>query len=215
MSPCSPRSSTGAAPAKGIEIAQIEVAASVAAEPVIEYSMNGVVRPREGNRRRGCVQGVYPTSVDGAWVAICVRDDTDWEHMAEAMERPELPRVSHDEFDTVVAAWTRARTAAEIVDALSAHQIPAEHVLTADRMYEIDQLDERGYYQKLEHPITGEHRYPGWPFRITPGPGEHHRIPPPTLGQHNEEILRGLGLTDEEIGDLRARNVIGETALNA
>ena len=53
-----------------IEIAQIEVAACVTAEPVIEYSMNGVVRPREGNRSRGYVQGVYPTAADGAWVAI-------------------------------------------------------------------------------------------------------------------------------------------------
>ncbi|OBB62699.1 CaiB/BaiF CoA-transferase family protein, partial [Mycobacterium sp. 852014-50255_SCH5639931] len=51
-----------------IEIAQIEVAACVTAEPVIEYSMTGVVRPREGNRRRGYLQGVYPTSVDGVWV---------------------------------------------------------------------------------------------------------------------------------------------------
>ena len=42
-----------------IEIAQIEVGACVTAEPVIEYSMNGVVRPREGNRQRGYVQGVY------------------------------------------------------------------------------------------------------------------------------------------------------------
>ena len=39
-------------------------------------------------------------------------------------------------------------------------------------------------------------------------------VPPPTLGQHNEEILGGFGLTDDEIGDLRARRVIGETALN-
>ena len=44
-----------------IEIAQIEVGACVTAEPVIEYSMNGVVRPREGNRPRGYLQGVYPT----------------------------------------------------------------------------------------------------------------------------------------------------------
>ena len=35
-----------------IEIAQIEVGAAVTAEPVIDYSMNGLVRPREGNRRR-------------------------------------------------------------------------------------------------------------------------------------------------------------------
>jgi crotonobetainyl-CoA:carnitine CoA-transferase CaiB-like acyl-CoA transferase len=50
---------------------------------------------------------------------------------------------------------------------------------------------------------------------MTPGPGRHHRSAPPTLGQHNEEILRDLGLTDDELADLRARHVIGETALNA
>jgi len=50
---------------------------------------------------------------------------------------------------------------------------------------------------------------------MTPGPSRHHRSAPPTLGQHNEEILRNLGLTDEELADLRAHNVIGETALNA
>ncbi len=82
-------------------------------------------------------------------------------------------------------------------------------------MYDIAQLDARGFYQELEHPITGAHRYPGWPFRITPGPVDHHRSAPPTLGQHNEEVLRGLGLTGDEIDDLRARRVIGDTALNA
>ena len=55
-----------------IEIAQVEVAACVTAEPVIEYSMNGVVQPREGNRRRGCLQGVYPTAEDDEWVALSV-----------------------------------------------------------------------------------------------------------------------------------------------
>ena len=50
---------------------------------------------------------------------------------------------------------------------------------------------------------------------MTPGPAHHHRFAPPTLGQHNEEILRGLGLTDDEIEDLRTQRVIGETALNA
>ncbi len=198
-----------------IEIAQIEVAASVAAEPVIQYSMNGVVAPREGNRRRGRLQGVYPTAVDGAWVAISVRDDADWTRLVEAMSRTDLQQgLAHDAFDEAVADWTRTMAPSELVDILSAQHIPAEQVLTADRMYDIAQLDERGFYQTLEHSITGEHRYPGWPFRISPGPVAHHRSAPPTLGQHNEEVLRSLGLTDDEIGDLRARHVIGETALN-
>jgi crotonobetainyl-CoA:carnitine CoA-transferase CaiB-like acyl-CoA transferase len=183
-----------------IEIAQIETAASLVAEPVIEYSMNGVVSQREGNRQRGYLQGVYPTAVDGEWVAISVSDDVG---------------LDHDAFDEAVAAWTRTLQPSEVVDTLTAQGVPAERVLTADRMYDLPQLDARNYYQEVEHPITGVHRYPGWPFRITPGPVEHHRFPPPTLGQHNDDVLGGLGLTSDEIDDLRARKVIGERALNA
>jgi crotonobetainyl-CoA:carnitine CoA-transferase CaiB-like acyl-CoA transferase len=200
-----------------VEIAQFEVTACVTAEPVIEFSMNGIVRPREGNRRRGNLQGVYPTAVDGAWVAISVRDDADWAHLVEAMGRPDLHErnLAHDEFDAVVTDWTRTQTATEIINVLSARHVPAEQVLTAERMYDIPQLDTRGYYQEVEHPVTGPHRYPGWPFTMAPGPSRHHRFAPPTLGQHNEQILRGLGLSDDELADLRARHVIGESALNA
>jgi crotonobetainyl-CoA:carnitine CoA-transferase CaiB-like acyl-CoA transferase len=209
-----------------IEVAQIEVAACVTAEPVIEYSMNAIVQPRNGNRRRGYLQGVYPTAEDDSWVALCVRDDIDWAHLVDAMGRPNLladkrfasaeqRESAHDEFDAVVADWTRTRTAEEIVAALGARNVPAEQVLTPDRMYDNPQLDARGYYEQFEHPVTGPHRYPGWPFKMSPGPGRHHRSAPPTLGQHNDEILRGLGLTEDELTEMRARRVIGETALNA
>lgn len=182
-----------------IEIAQIEVAAGVTAEPVIEYSMNGVVRPREGNRRRGYLQGVYPTR-DDAWVALSLPDDA---------------HIDHDVFDEMVTAWTRTQTPETIVETLGAQGIPVEQVITGDRMYEIPQLDARGYYEELVHPVTGPHRYPGWPFRISPGPARHHRTAPPTLGQDNDEILRGLGLSGDELIGLRTERVIGERVLNA
>ena len=98
-----------------IEVAQIEVAACVAAEPVIEYSMNAVVRPREGNRSRGHLQGVYPTAADDAWVALCVRDDPTGRSWSRRWAtRPAWRSVggrvwAHDEFDTVVADWTRPK----------------------------------------------------------------------------------------------------------
>ncbi|EUA40332.1 coA-transferase III family protein [Mycobacterium avium subsp. avium 2285 (R)] len=186
-----------------VEVAQIEVAAAVTAEPVIEYSMTGVVRPREGNRRRGWLQGVYPTNEKEVWVALSV---------------PGQP-IDHDAFDELVAAWTRTQTAAAIVETLQAQGIAAERVITGDQMYDPGligaQLDARGYYEELEHRITGPHRYPGWPFRIAPGPRRHHRTAPPTLGQHNDEVLRELGLSEAEIADLRQQRVIGERVLNA
>ena len=181
-----------------IEVAQIEVGAAVTAEPVIDYSMNGVVRPREGNRRRGVRQGVYPAAGDDAWVALTVRDDADSARLAEAMGRPDLPG-DHDAFDEAVAAWTRNQKPADVVAALRERDIPAEEVTTAEHMYDLPGLDVRGFYEEFDHAVTGRHRYPGWPLRITPGPARHHRFGAPTLGQHNDEILGGLGLSSDDL----------------
>jgi crotonobetainyl-CoA:carnitine CoA-transferase CaiB-like acyl-CoA transferase len=204
-----------------IEVAQIEVAAAVTAEP-----MNGIVRPRDGNRQRGYCQGVYPTDADDVWVALSVRDDHDWSALVDAMGRPGLLEderfatgdrraAAHDAFDQVVAAWTRTQSSANIVAALQEREMAAEEVIKPEGMYDVPQLDARRYYEDYQRPITGRHRYPGWPFRITPGPARHHRFAPPTLGQHNDEILTGLGLSRDQLAALRRDRVIGDRVANA
>ena len=208
-----------------IEVAQIEVGAAITAEPVIEYSMNGIVRPREGNRQRGYCQGVYPTDTEDVWVALSVRDDDDWSALVDAMGRPWLLEdeqlasaeghtADHEVFDQVVAAWTRTQSSATIVTALRERHIPVEQVITPEQMYDVPQLDARGYYEDFEHAVTGWHRYPGWPLRITPGPARHHRLAPPTLGQHNDELLSVLGLSRDDLAALRRDRVIGEQVIN-
>ncbi len=209
-----------------IEVAQIEVGAAVTAEPVIENSMTGLTRGREGNRHREYAQGVYPTSVNDDWVALSVRDDADWATVTDAMEHAELQhdprfvsaearRAHHDEFDRVVTDWTRTHTAEEVAETLSARGVPAERLLTADRMYDVPQLDAREFYQEMVHPLTGRQRYPGWPFRISPGPTQHHRTVSPTLGQHNAEVLKNIGVTEAELTELTEHQVIGQRLLNA
>lgn len=209
-----------------IEVAQIEVGAVVAAEPVIEYSLTGEVPEREGNRHRMYAQGVYPTRGDDEWVAISVRDEADWASVLDVIGRPELgddPRfgtaearlANHDAFDEALRQWTATQDPEEAADTLRRHGVPAERLLTGERMYDVDQLDARGFYNDLAHPLSGRQRYPGWPFRITPGPARHHRTPSPTLGQHNGEVLGALGLSDDEVATLRAQRVIGERLLNA
>lgn len=209
-----------------IEVAQIEVGAAVTAEPVIEYSLTGRQYEREGNRHRSYAQGVYPASGDDEWVAISVRDDSDWAAVVDVIGRPELrddPRFAspqarlhnHDALDEILSGWTASRPPDEVAEAFLRRAVPAERILTADRMYDVDQLEARGYYQELEHPLSGRHRFPGWPFRITPGPLRHHREPSPTLGQHNDEVLGALGLSADELTKLRHDQVIGERLLNA
>lgn len=181
-----------------IEIAQIEVAACVTAEPVIEYSMTGAVRPRVGNRMRGYLQGVYPTVDEDVWVAVSVPDEG---------------VLDHDMFDELVGSWTGTQSADKVVETLRAQGIPAERLATGDRMYDFLQLDARRFYEEFNHPVTGPRRYPGWPFRIVPGPAGHHRTGAATLGRHNDEILRGLGLSDDDLAALREQRVIGERVL--
>lgn len=209
-----------------IEVAQVEVGAAVTAEPVIEYSLTGRIREREGNRHRDYAQGVYPAAGEDEWVAVSVRDDADWAAVTDAIGRPELRDDSrftsaqarlanHDEFDEVLAQWVRLHAPDEAAEALRRRGVPSERLLTADRMYEVDQLEARGFYDDLEHRIAGRQRFPGWPFRISPGPSRHHRTTSPTLGQHNDEVLGALGLTREEIAALLEQHVIGERLLNA
>jgi len=209
-----------------IEVAQIEVGAVVTAEPVIEYSLTGRVPEREGNRHRTFAQGVYPAAGDDEWVAISVRSDADWVATVDVIGRPELaddPRfgtaaarlANHDAFDELLRQWTAAQSPDEAAEALRLRGVPAERLLTGDRMYDVDQLDARGFYEELEHPLSGRQRYPGWPFRITPGPLRHHVSPSPTLGQHNDEVLGALGLSEDEIAKLRQDQVIGDRLLNS
>jgi CoA:oxalate CoA-transferase len=61
--------------------------------------------------------------------------------------------------------------------------------------------------QEIEHPVAGKIKVTGIPFKLSDTPGKI-RTPPPTLGQHTDEILTGLGYSREEIAALRQANVI-------
>ncbi len=72
------------------------------------------------------------------------------------------------------------------------------------------QLRARGFFEELTHPRTGANLYPTPPFALLAGQTEWLLRPPPTLGEHNEEVLRAqCGLTEEELADLAASNIIG------
>jgi crotonobetainyl-CoA:carnitine CoA-transferase CaiB-like acyl-CoA transferase len=72
------------------------------------------------------------------------------------------------------------------------------------------QLRERGFFERLNHPSTGPTLYPCPPFAALAGQDRWLLRPPPTLGEHNGEILRDrCGLTEEELTNLATSGVIG------
>ena len=67
---------------------------------------------------------------------------------------------------------------------------------------------ERGYWQEIDHPVTGKLTYPGSPYIMPESPWSIHS-PAPLLGQHNQEVLGDmLGYAREDLVRLRQAEVI-------
>ena len=98
----------------------------------------------------------------------------------------------------------------EAVEQIRAQNIPAATTLNASDMYNDLHLQARSFFQEMSNPIAGTKRFPRYPKRQKPGNEGAHRFGPPTLGEHNTEILgKELGLSDEEMNDLAHDEVIG------
>jgi crotonobetainyl-CoA:carnitine CoA-transferase CaiB-like acyl-CoA transferase len=74
-------------------------------------------------------------------------------------------------------------------------------------------LQARGFIQEVDRAFIGKHPQPSMPFREGENPFPI-RSAPPTLGEHNREILGGLlGLSDAEIDQLAREGIIGTEML--
>jgi crotonobetainyl-CoA:carnitine CoA-transferase CaiB-like acyl-CoA transferase len=62
---------------------------------------------------------------------------------------------------------------------------------------------------RLAHPLAGEEPLIASPMKFS-GTPLCHEAAPPLLGQHTDEVLAGLGVSDAELADLRDLGVIGE-----
>ncbi|OBJ53601.1 CaiB/BaiF CoA transferase family protein [Mycobacterium asiaticum] len=211
-----------------VEAAMVDAALNIAAEQVIEYSAYGALLERDGNRGpTAAPQNLYRTNeIDefgrlDSWVAIAVSSDQQWGRLCDALGSPAWAtdpalstaagrRADADRIDEHLAAWCADRTGDQIVVALWDAGVPVAKVLQPHRQTEIPQLDARGFFEVVDHPVCGPARLSTVPMRMSGGPCRFHTQPAPLLGQHNHELLTELGLTDAEIAQLEADGVIGQ-----
>ena len=202
----------------------VEVALNLTAEQVIEHQVHGVVLQRDGNRGVGTPQNVYRCAGDDAWIALAVETDAQWYGLVRALGSPAWAdedglstavgrRRAHDELDARLSPWFASRSVADAVATLLANGVPAAEVVLPPAVVENEQLVDRDFFEQLLHPDAGWQRYAGLPFHAPPVAG-WCQSPPPTLGQHNDEVLGSdLGLADGELDELRSRQVIGDRPL--
>ncbi|OBA90446.1 CoA-transferase [Mycobacteriaceae bacterium 1482268.1] len=209
-----------------IEAAMVDAALNVAAEQVIEHSAYGNLLQRQGNRGpTAAPQNLYRTSEldefgrPDDWVAIAVASDEQWAKLVAAIGNPawatddlataEARRRHHDDIDAHLSRWCETRTGDQIVQALWDAGVPVAKVMQPHRVGDLPQIVHRGFYERVDHPVNPTARHSTLPMRISTGPKRFHRTSAPLLGQHNYDVLSGLGLGDEEIAELADQGIIG------
>jgi len=88
-----------------------------------------------------------------------------------------------------------------------AEGIPCGPINFPDETLADPQIVARGMIVELEHPLAGLVRSIGNPVHLSETPVTY-RLPPPLLGQHNEEVLSTLGYDAKQMEELREQGVI-------
>ena len=207
-----------------VEVPLIEAGLNAAAEQVIEWSAYGQLLQRQGNRSPySAPQGIYAAPGEDRWVVISVDQDAQWPALAYLLGREDWVawasrderHAHHDEIDAAISAWVADRDRDAAVDELLEAGVPAAPVISGRESVDNPQLVARGHQQWMDHVVVGRVPYPSFPGRFN---GQYHRLgrPAPTLGEHNEEILRDvLGLDASEIARLAEAKVIGTRPAHA
>lgn len=129
-------------------------------------------------------------------VVLAVGNDAIWRRFAPLVGLdPEQPcyqsnaeRLRHrHELEGEINTRMAACSAAEWLARFSEHGVPAGEVRTLDRVYANPQVRQQGLVWEVDHTTLGPIELPGNPLRYSRS-GLPAPLPPPTLGQHTEEV---------------------------
>ena len=203
-----------------IDLAMAEVITSMIPEAVMDYLMNGLEHGRQGNHDpEMSPHSVYPASGHDQWVAIAASNDDEWRAMCEVASHPEWiedPRFAdldsrkknEAELDTLISEWTIRESPYGIMHALQEVGVAAAPVMSVFDLVASRHLLERGYFVEIDHPEVGPRMTPGIPVKFSGMPDLNYYAAP-TLGQHNEFVLKEIvGLDDATYSRLVADRVI-------
>ncbi|MFS8478955.1 MAG: CoA transferase [Micromonosporaceae bacterium] len=184
-----------------------------------EWQQAGYQRERTGPVLPNVApSNVYPTR-DGQSVLIAANQDNVFARLAAAMGRPELAgderfathgaRGEHmTELDELIAGWTAGWDADDLLALLHDNGVPAGRIYRAADMFADPHFAAREAIVTVPHPTFGELAMQNVFPKLTASPGAV-RHAGPALGEHNDEVYRGLlGLGDDELARLAAAGAI-------
>ena len=181
-----------------------------------EYALMGHTRERSGPiLPRIAPSGVYPCS-DGM-VIIGANQDSLFRRLSAmcGTKWSDDPRyATHDargenqlELDAMISNWTKQRTMADVLATCEENGIPCGPVNRAKEMLEDAHIAARNAIIRVAHPVLGDVPMQGVFPKLSDTPGGVEETSP-SLSEHTESILAGLGFSADQQAALRAQGVI-------
>ncbi len=203
-----------------IDLALLDTQVSWLVNEGLNYLTSGKVPTRLGNEHANIVPYKVMPAADGFFI-LAVGNDRQFKSFCDYAGAPELaedPRFvtnsdrvkNREALYAVLPEVTQRKTQQEWVEGLAAIHVPSGPVNTLDQVFEDPQVQARGMKLTMPYPDaqSGEVDLIANPIKYSGTPVTYRR-PPPTAGQHSEEVLKELlELTHDEIAGLRDSGVI-------
>ncbi|MBD9654904.1 CoA transferase [Pseudomonas sp. PDM12] len=200
-----------------IDVALYESVFAMMESLVPEYDAFGYIREPAGSALPGITpSNSYPCK-DGSYVLIAGNGDSIYKRLMSLIGRDDLGndpplaqndgRSKHAELiDGAIAEWTAQRGRDEVIEALKGARVPAGYPYTAADIVQDPHYLARQMIEQVQTSV-GPLKVPGVLPKLSRTPG---RIGTggPQLGEHSEDILAGLGLSEEQVAGLRERGII-------
>jgi crotonobetainyl-CoA:carnitine CoA-transferase CaiB-like acyl-CoA transferase len=186
---------------------------------VPEYDHGGFIRERSGSILPGIAPSNVYTCKDGEYM-IGANKDSLWQRLAEAMGKAELGSDEryathlargHNqlELDAIINGWTKTQTVDEVDALMIEYSIPAGRVYRAPEMLADPHFKAREAIIEVETERFGKLKMQGAFPKLSATPSGVRFPAPSIVGQHNDEIYRGLlGLEAAEMAALKVAGAI-------
>jgi crotonobetainyl-CoA:carnitine CoA-transferase CaiB-like acyl-CoA transferase len=201
-----------------LDLALLDSQIALLAYQNTNYFATGEPPGRIGNLHPNIVPYQPFRASDGELILACGNDNL-YSKFCDAAGCPELARdprfVSNGkrvenraELTRLLSEVFKKRSKREWLELLEAAGVPNGPINDVAQVFEEPQVKARGVRIELDHVAAGRLPMVASPMRFSATPLEY-RLAPPLLGQHTEEVLRGLlGKSEAEIARLRAAGVI-------
>ncbi|MCR5867916.1 MULTISPECIES: CaiB/BaiF CoA-transferase family protein [Aquincola] len=202
---------------QAIDVALHEAVFNVMESLIPEYSAFGAVREAAGS----ALPGIAPSNAyrcNDGYVLVAGNGDSIFKRLMQAIGRDDLgnaPDLGSNagrvarvaEIDAAIEAWTQQRSVAGVLEALGAARVPAGKVYTAKDIAEDPHYRARDMILQQRTRDGYDVAVPGIVPKLLGTPGTV-RSSAPHLGDDTDAVLREIGLTEQQIQQLRERKVV-------